>query len=98
VTVGYASYQLVRNVLAAYAEGASFCMIHDQRRPDLSEAWFQVMSAVKSAQMRVRLMTLTWQELAALVPDDLQGFLDLKYGIVPLGRVPTSIAEVECAE
>ncbi len=29
----YASYQLIRNVLAAYAEGCSFCVIHDERRP-----------------------------------------------------------------
>ena len=32
---GYASYQLIRNVLAAYAQNASFCVIHDARRPDL---------------------------------------------------------------
>jgi hypothetical protein len=79
---GYASYQLIRNVLAAYAEGCSFCVVHDERRPDLREAWFEVMSAVKSAEMRVRCKVLTWQELAALVPEELQEFLDLKYGIV----------------
>ena len=47
---GYAGYQLIRNVLAAYAQGCSFCVIHDQRRPDLREAWFEVMAAVKSAE------------------------------------------------
>jgi hypothetical protein len=78
---GYASYQLLRNVLAAYAEGCSFCVVHDERRPDLREAWFQVMAAVKSAALRVRLKVLTWQELAALLPDELQQFLDVKYGI-----------------
>ncbi len=72
---GYAGYQLIRNVLAAYAEGSSFCVIHDQRRPDLREAWFQVMAAVKSAEMRVRCKALTWQELAALLPVELQEFL-----------------------
>ena len=36
---GYASYQLIRNVLTAHATGASFCVIHDQRRPDLTEAF-----------------------------------------------------------
>lgn len=79
---GYASYQLIRNVLAAYETGCSFCVIHDERRPDLREEWFRVMRAVKSAEMRVRLKVLTWQELAAYLPDELQEFLDLKYGIV----------------
>jgi hypothetical protein len=83
---GYASYQLIRNALAAYAQGLSFCVIHDARRPDLREAWFEVMAAVKSAEMRVRLKVLTWQELAAMLPDDLQNFLDCKYGIVAPGR------------
>ncbi len=44
---GYAGYQLIRNVLAAYAAGCSFCVMHDERRPDLREAWFPVMAAVK---------------------------------------------------
>jgi hypothetical protein len=82
----YAGYQLIRNVLAAYAQGCSFCVIHDERRPDLREAWFEVMAAVKSAEMRVRLKVLTWQELAALLPKGLQEFLNLKYGIVAPGR------------
>jgi hypothetical protein len=85
---GYVSYQLIRNVLAAYAEGCSFCVIHDARRPDLREAWFEVMAAVKLAELRVRLKVLTWQELAAVVPEDLQGFLDVKYGIVAAGKLP----------
>jgi hypothetical protein len=89
---GYAGYQLIRNVLAAYAEGCCFCVVHDERRPDLREAWFEVMTAVKSAEMRVRLKVLTWQELAATLPEELQEFLDLKYGIVRAGRV-ASFAE-----
>jgi hypothetical protein len=92
---GYASYQLIRNVLAAYAQEASFCVIHDERRPDLREAWFEVMSAVKSAAMRVRLKVLTWQELAAALPEDLQRFLESKYGIVPAG-VEASRIEDTC--
>jgi hypothetical protein len=83
----YAGYQLIRNVLAAYAQGCSFCVIHDEHRPDLREAWFEVMAAVKSSEMRVRLKVLTWQELAALLPEGLQEFLDRKYGIVAPGRV-----------
>ena len=95
---GYASYQLIRNVLAAYAQGCSFCVIHDQRRPDLREAWFEVMAAVKSAEMRVRLKVLTWQELAEMLPEELQEFLDLKYGIVPPGRVASPAGEPEVPE
>jgi len=86
VDAGYASYQLIRNVLAAYAEGESFCVVHDERRPDLREAWFQVMAAVKSAEMRVRCKVMTWQELTPLLPEELQEFLDVKYGIVGAGR------------
>ena len=91
--VGYANYQLIRNVLAAHAAGASFCVIHDQRRPDLREQWFQVMAAVRSASLRVRLKVITWQELAALLPGELQAFLAAKYGIVPPGRMPSDIEE-----
>jgi hypothetical protein len=93
VTPGHASYQLIRNVLAAHAHGCSFCVLHDERRPDLREAWFQVMAAVKSAEMRVRLKVLTWQELAAFLPPALQDFLDVKYGIVAPGRNASPLIE-----
>jgi hypothetical protein len=89
----YAGYQLIRNVLAAHAQGCSFCVIHDERRPDLREAWFEVMAAVKSAGMRVRLKVLTWQELSALLPEGLQEFLDQKYGIVAPGRVASPVGD-----
>lgn len=79
---GYASYQLIRNVLAAEATGVSFCVIHDERRPDLREEWFEVMRAVRFAELRVRLKVLTWQELAALLPVELREFLAAKYGIL----------------
>ncbi|MGA2050739.1 MAG: hypothetical protein ABSG96_23840 [Terracidiphilus sp.] len=94
VEAGYASYQLIRNVLAAYAEGCSFCVVHDERRPDLREAWFAVMAAVRSAEMRVRCKVMTWQELAALVPEELQDFLDVKYGIVGAGRVVSIVGDL----
>lgn len=90
----YASYQLIRNVLAAYAHGCSFCVIHDQRRPDLGEAWFDVMGGVQSAEMRSRCKVITWQELAALLPEDLQEFLDVKYGIVGPGKIASNIEDV----
>ncbi len=92
---GYAGYQLIRNVLAAYAQGCSFCAIHDQRRPDLREAWFEVMAAARSAEVRVRLKVLTWQELAAMLPEGLQEFMDLKYGIVAPGRVASPVEQTE---
>jgi len=91
VEAGYAGYQLIRNVLAAYAEGCSFCVVHDERRPDLREAWFQVLAAVKSAEMRTRCKVMTWQELAALLPKGLQEFLELKYGIVGVGKVASVV-------
>jgi hypothetical protein len=85
----YASYQLIRNVLAAQNLDCSFCVLHDARRPDLREAWFAVMSCVKSVELRTRCKVLTWQELAELLPEELQDFLDHKYGIVPPGCVPS---------
>jgi hypothetical protein len=93
VAPGYAGYQLIRNVLAAHAQRSSFCVLHDERRPDLREAWFQVMAAVTSAEMRVRLKVLTWQELAWLLPAGLQEFLDAKYGIVAPGTDPSPLIE-----
>ena len=90
---GYAGYQLIRSVLAAFATDSSFCVIHDARRPDLREEWFQIMAAVKSAALRVRLKVLSWQELAVLLPVALQEFLDVKYGIVAPGKTPSPIVE-----
>ncbi|HEX8713132.1 MAG TPA: hypothetical protein VF730_14730 [Terracidiphilus sp.] len=90
---GYASYQLIRNVLAAYATENSFCVIHDARRPDLREEWYRVMAAVRSAELRTRLKVLTWQELAVFLPVELQAFLDAKYGIVAPGRIPSPVRE-----
>lgn len=92
---GYASYQLIRNVLAAFATGSSFCVIHDQRRPDLTEDWFRIMCAVRSADMRTRCKVLTWQELVPLLPAGLREFLDLKYGIVAPRACPSPIEELE---
>jgi len=91
-TPGFAGYQLIRNVLAAQALGLSFCVLHDERRPDLRESWFRVLAAVRVAELRVRLKVLTWQELAEALPGDLQVFLDAKYGIVPPGCTPSPLA------
>ena len=80
-TGAYASYQLLRGVLAAHTLGTSFCLLCDARRPDLIAAWHSVLLAVRSHTLRCRLKLLTWQELAAAAPRPLQTFLADKYGI-----------------
>jgi hypothetical protein len=77
------AYQLIRNVLAAYAADAAFCVLCDARRHDLIETWYTILSAVHHPTFTTRLKLLTWQELAATLPKDLQKFLAAKYGIVP---------------
>ena len=91
----YISYQLIRNVLAAHHLGLSFCVLLDERRPDLIEAWFTIMSCVKIADLRTRCKVLTWQELSEALPRKLQQFLDHKYGIVPPGHSPSPWGESE---
>jgi hypothetical protein len=76
-------YQLIRNVLAAYAADASFGVLCDARRHDLIEIWYSILSAVHRPTFAASLKLLTWQELAAVLPSDLQQFLDDKYGIIP---------------
>ena len=80
-TVRIAGYQLIRNVLAAYAADAGFCVVLDARRTDLIEQWYSILVAVHAPDFRWRLKLLTWQELAAVLPQDLRPFLDRKYGI-----------------
>jgi hypothetical protein len=79
-----ASYQLIRGVLAAYAVGCAFCVFCDTRRPDLIEAWYRIMRTVRQFELRCQLKLLTWQELASVLPEELQRFLADKYGIVPV--------------
>jgi hypothetical protein len=76
-------YQLIRNVLAAFASDASFCVLCDARRRDLIEIWYSVLSAVHYPSFAWRLKLLTWQELTSALPEDLQIFLEAKYGILP---------------
>ena len=78
---GVRSYQLIRGVLAAHALGSRFCVLCDARRPDLVEAWYGVMRAVRSFELQGRLRMVTWQEVAGCVPVGLQRFLGEKYGI-----------------
>jgi hypothetical protein len=77
----YASYQLLRNVLAAHVLDCSFCVLVDARRVDLSEHWYAVMKCVKPIELKTKLRIFTWQELAALTPPKLRAFLRGKYGI-----------------
>jgi hypothetical protein len=81
-----ASYQLIRNVLAAYASDCGFCVLVDARRPDLIESWYAVLRCVRPLELRVRCKVLTWQELYTFLPPSLQEFLDSKYGIVIPGE------------
>jgi hypothetical protein len=81
----YVSYQLIRNVLAAYALDLDFCALLDARRPDLIKDWYAVVRCVQAAELRVRCKLLTWQELAGHLPRVLQNFLNVKYGIIPAG-------------
>jgi hypothetical protein len=77
----YLSYQLLRNVLAAYALQCSFCVLIDARRPDLADAWYAVMKCVKPVALRTELRMSTWQEVAQAAPPKLRVFLSAKYGI-----------------
>ncbi len=82
----YSSYQLIRNILAAYALNLDFCALIDARRPDLIEEWYALVCCVRSAELRVRCKVLTWQELAGGLPSALQSFLNVKCGIIPAGQ------------
>jgi hypothetical protein len=84
----YCSYQLIRNVLAVAATAASFCVMLDERRPDLIEQWHAIMRCVEDLELRTRLKVLTWQELSVALPPGLRQFLRAKYGIAPPGVHP----------
>lgn len=77
------SYQLIRGVLAAHHRQQSFLVLCDARRPDSIDAWYGVLRAVRSCELRSRLAILTWQELSGVLPKTLQTFLRDKYGINP---------------
>jgi len=85
---GYASYQLLRSVLAAQACGSRFCVITDARRPDLREQWFRVMQCVREHELRMSCQMLTWQEIADVLPKKLAKWLAEKYGIFAPGIEP----------
>lgn len=81
----YQSYQLIRGVLAAHHCGKYFAVLCDARRTDLREAWYRIIRAVRSCELRSRLAILTWQELCCALPRTMQNLLATKYGIHPAG-------------
>ena len=82
---GLAGYQLVRGALAAFQSDGRYMLLWDQRRADLREQWFAVLKAIRSSEVRSRMVLLSWQELAACLPGTLQHFLSSRYGIVATG-------------
>jgi hypothetical protein len=87
----YRSCQLIRGALAAHAHEASFAVICDQRRQDLIDACFEIMSVVISADLRCRMSVVTWHELADTVPAKVRAFLAEKYGIGEGRRMQISL-------
>ena len=75
------SYQLVRGILAAFAEECRYCLICDERRPDLIARWSEVLSAIRHSDQRCRCVLVTWQEISRTLPKGLQRWLEEKYGI-----------------
>ena len=79
----YECYQMIRNILAAYALQCRLCVLIHESRTDLLAQYHAVLRAVRAADIRTRCAILTWQELAAALPVQLQEFLSEKYGIFP---------------
>ena len=77
----YCSSQLIRGALAAHAYGASFAVVCDERRQDLIDDCFEVISAVLNAELRCRMSVVTWHELALAMPPKVRIFHVEKYGI-----------------
>ncbi len=77
----YRHYQLLRGILAAHHYGSSFLLLCDARRASLIENWYCIVRAIRHCELRSRMAVLTWQELAATLPNKLQTFLREKYGI-----------------
>ena len=80
---GFGGYQLIRGILAALKQhdDGRYLVLLDARRVDLVEICFQVLCAVRGAEVRHRLRLRTWQELATALPPGLQRFLVERFGI-----------------
>ncbi len=77
----FSGYQLIRNILAAARDRASFVVLIDERRPDLIEEWNGVAGAIRDAELRRRCGFRTWQDCVAAAPPELRSFLETKYGL-----------------
>lgn len=84
----FRSYQLLRGVLAAVHHEARFTVFCDARRPDLQHDWFTVLTCVRSADVRSRMLLITWQEVAGCLSRPLQQFLIEKYGVFKANSSP----------
>jgi hypothetical protein len=56
-------------------------VVCDERRQDLIDDCFEVISAVLNAELRCRMSVVTWHELALAMPPKVRTFLLEKYGI-----------------
>ncbi len=77
----YENYQLIRNVLAAHHQRASFWLICDARRPDLLSRFHDTLGAVRRPDLADRCGAVTWQEIGSASCDAVRVFLADKYGI-----------------
>ncbi len=77
----FRGYQLLRGFLAAHHGNCRFAVFVDERRPDLRQQYFAVLSAIRYSELRSRILLVTWQEIASALPHNLQQFLTSKYGI-----------------
>jgi len=87
----YQCYQLLRNVLAANAHNACFCLLTDARRIDLIDSWYEVLAAISPLDLRIRCKLLTFQELSQALPRSLRKFLDQKYGIAAVAATNAAV-------
>jgi hypothetical protein len=86
----FASYQLIRNVLAAHQQDCRFVLLCDSRRPDLVQHWKRIRESIRDSDLQARCGQISWQQIAARVPPPLQRFMEDKYGMVPDGSGPMS--------
>jgi hypothetical protein len=86
----FASYQLIRNVLAAHQQDRRLVLLCDSRRPDLIQHWERIRERIRDSDLQARCGQISWQQIAARVPAPLQKFLENKYGIEPDGSWPIS--------
>jgi len=76
----YVSYQLIRNILAAYERNLSFLLLCDARRPDLVKEFYLTARCVRDDRLRVKCNIVFWQEIAQSLGKELRDFLVEKYG------------------